>query len=181
MQAARDLGFAMVIAALSLAVSGGATLAAGWTKAAFRGEENRTAQGCADRFTEDSYVCAYVRCDPKGELALYLAAPGPDVPGKTELDIDGRRFVVAMAAARETSLPYVKRAAAMPPGLLDALKTGRTIRFSNTGFAKGYDVIRLTNAGPAIRRVEKICMGRSGRSGIETRWVAASAKATPSF
>lgn len=64
MQAARHLGFATVVAALSLAWSGGAAVAAGWTKATFRGEENRTVQGCADRFTGDSYVCAYVRCDP---------------------------------------------------------------------------------------------------------------------
>ena len=121
-------------------------------------------QGCADRFTDDSYVCAYLRCEGGGEIALYLAAPGPNVPDRTELDIDGKRFIVAMVEAPETGLPYVKRARAMPTGLRETLKTGRTLRVTNAGFAKGFDVIRLTNARQAIRRLEGGCIGK-GRLG----------------
>ncbi|WP_306225759.1 hypothetical protein [Bosea beijingensis] len=163
MQHARYVAFATAIAVSHMAWWPTPGHASGWEMARFRGEQTRTVQGCAERFTDDSYVCAYVRCEATAVLALYLAAPGPDFPDQTEIDIDGDRFVVAMHPAPASKLPYVKRAAGMPAGLLNALKTGKRMRFTNAGFAKGYEVIRLTNAGRAIGRIENACRRERSR------------------
>jgi len=125
-----------------------------WSPAAFETERSKTVQGCVG---SDEYVCAYVRCDSPGVIGFYVAAPGPDTPDTTEVDIDGKGYSLWMSNNDSTDLPYVRRARSVGSEFIGDLKTGKALRFRNTGFKPAFRVIQLRNAGPQIAAVEKTC------------------------
>lgn len=131
--------------------------AAGWEPAAFPKEGKRTAQGCALAYTDESFVCLFVRCDAPGRLGLYVSAPGPDVEGAIRIAVDGTAHPVTFLKTSGSPLPLSNRAETFPPPLLAAMKTGRQLKLLDAGLTKGYDVIPLKGAGPAIARVETAC------------------------
>lgn len=134
-----------------------AEAAAGWEPAAFSGEGKRTVQGCATKFTDDSYVCLFVRCDETGRLSLHATAPGPDITGPVRFSIDGTAFPVTFVKSPASPLPLSHRAESFPEPLLSAMKFGRTLKILDANLTAGYDVIPLRNAGTAIGRIEKAC------------------------
>lgn len=149
---ARTIGRAAAVAGFIL--SGAAALAAGWEPAA--GDEKNAAQGCA-AMPGDDYVCTFLRCDAKGSLNFYAAAPGPDITGNVVMDIDGQRFPMTFRSPGSPRLAYTNRADTLPPGFLAALKTGKIMKIREAGLKAGYDTIPLRNAEREIGRLEQIC------------------------
>jgi hypothetical protein len=137
--------------------STGTSQALEWTQSSFPGEANRTVQGCADRFTDDTYVCIFVRCDDDGKLSLHFTAPGPDIVGDIKLMVDGASFAVSVPRSLKSQLPISSRAETIPPGLLEAMKSGRVMLIQGAKLKRGYDRISLRKARMAIDRVQQKC------------------------
>jgi hypothetical protein len=120
-------------------------------------EAKRTVQGCADRFTDDTYVCVFVRCDDDGKLSLHFTAPGPDIVGDFKLVVDGVSFAISAPPSLRSPLPISSRSEAIPPGLLEAMKSGRVMLIQGAKLNRGYDRISLRKARMAIDRVQQKC------------------------
>ncbi|HEV7259493.1 MAG TPA: hypothetical protein VGN82_17055 [Bosea sp. (in: a-proteobacteria)] len=105
----------------------------------------------------DDYVCTFVRCDAKGSMNFYAAAPGPDIEGQVVLDIDGQRFPMTFRKPGSPQLQFTNRAAPLPPGFFAALKAGKVMKIRDAGLKAGYDTIPLRNADREIGRIEQMC------------------------
>lgn len=149
---ARTISQAAAVAGFIL--SGTVAWAAGWEPAAQ--DKKNAAQSCAD-MPGDDYVCTFVRCDAKGSLNFYAAAPGPDIEGDVVLDIDGKQFPVTLRKPGSPHLDHTSKADQLPSGFFAALKTGKVLKLRNSGLKSGYDTIPLRNADREIGRIEKMC------------------------
>lgn len=143
------------LAVLSLAwIVPASAEAQGWGPAT--GDEKNAAQGCAV-MPGDEYVCTFVRCDAKGSLNFYAAAPGPDITGNVVMDIDGQRFPMTFRGPGSPHLAHTNKADAPSPGFFAALKTGKVLKIRDAGLKAGYDTIPLRNADREIGRLETMC------------------------
>lgn len=142
--------------ALLLCVGSAAGAAADWKPSIFEGEGKRAIQGCAAKSTDDSWSCAFVRCEADRQLGLYLDIPGVLSEGPITLAVDGRDFSLRL---QDTSGPFggAYRVFGAEAGIWSALSGGRSLRIRQEGIAKGYDVIPLKGIGPALRKLSRIC------------------------
>jgi hypothetical protein len=133
--------------------------AAPWTSAKFPGEQNRAVQGCAsDPQKAGDWLCIFVRCDQPGSpVSLHFSALGPEIQGKFDLVVDEDTFTVSVPASLKSALPLSTRAEAVPDGLLDAMKSGRTISIQGSYLQPPHNRISLENSRKAIERVERAC------------------------
>lgn len=139
---------------LGLAAMGEA--AAEWKPSIFDGETKRAIQGCAPKSTDDSWSCAFVRCEADKQLGLYLDIPGILSEGPITLAVDGRDFSLSL---KDTSGPFggAYRVLGADAEMFSALSSGRSLRIRQEGINKGYDVIPLRGIGPALRKLGQVC------------------------
>ncbi|AZO77258.1 MULTISPECIES: hypothetical protein [unclassified Bosea (in: a-proteobacteria)] len=133
--------------------------AAEWKPSIFDGESKRAIQGCAAKSTDDSWSCAFIRCEPDKQLGLYLDVPGILSEGPITLAVDGRDFALRL---QDTSGPFggAYRVFGADAEMFAAFPTGRVLRIRQEGIKKGYDVIPLAGLGPALRRLSQSCKPR---------------------
>lgn len=124
-----------------------------------RGETKRAIQGCAAKSTDDSWSCAFIRCEPDKQLGLYLDIPGVLSEGPITLAIDSRDFQLAL---QSTGGPFgdAYRVAGADAEMFAAFPAGQSLRIRQEGIKKGYDVIPLAGIGPALRRLSQVCKPR---------------------
>lgn len=130
---------------------------AGWAPTIFEGETKRAIQGCAAKSTDDSWSCAFIRCEPDGTgLGLYLDIPGALLDGPIVLAVDGRDFPLSL---EDTSGPFggAYRVAGADSAMFTALSSGKSLRIRLEGLKKGYDVIPLAGIVPALRKLSQSC------------------------
>jgi hypothetical protein len=142
-----------------------------WTEAKIPGEQQRTAQGCADETRKPSdWVCIFVRCDQPGSPpSLHFSTAGPDIHGKIKLAIDDESFAVAVPAS-PSPLAMSTRAEALSGDLIEAMKAGSVLSIEGTDLKPPYNRISLQNSRNAIERVEQVCARpHSGGAGIWRR------------
>ncbi len=129
---------------------------ADWKPSIFDGESKRAIQGCSPTMTDDSWSCAFVRCEADKQLGLYLDIPGILSEGPITLAVDGRDFPLSL---KDTSGPFggAYRVIGADDAMFTALPAGRSLRIRQEGIKKGYDVIPLRRIGPALRRLRQSC------------------------
>lgn len=144
---------------LTFAIGWAVQAAAEWKPSIFDGESKRAIQGCAAKSTDDSWSCAFIRCEPDKRLGLYLDIPGILSEGPIKLAIDGRDFQLAL---QSTNGPFgdAYRIAGANADMFTAFSAGRSLRIRQDGIKKGYDVIPLAGIGPALRRLSQSCSPR---------------------
>jgi hypothetical protein len=132
--------------------------AASWTSAKFPGEQGRAVQGCGDNARNPGdWLCIVVRCDhPGSPLSLHLSVPEPGIEGDIELVTDENTFALSVARSVE-ALPLSTRAVSVPPGLINAMKSGHMIVIHGSRLQSPYNQISLENSRTAIERVEGAC------------------------
>ena len=146
----------------------GSVKAASWTSAKFPGEQNRAVQGCGDNVQNvGDWLCLVVRCDHPGSLGLHLSVPEPGIEGDIELVTDENTFTLSVARSAE-ALPLSTRAATVPRGLIDAMKSGHMIVIHGSRLQPPYNQISLENSRTAIERVEEACASPFG--GVSGFW-----------
>lgn len=144
---------------LTFAIGWAVQAAAEWKPSIFDGESKRAIQGCAAKSTDDSWSCAFIRCEPDRQLGLYLDVPGILSEGPITLAVDGRDFALRL---QDTSGPFggAYRVFGADAEMLSILSAGRSLRIRQEGINKGYDVIPLKGVGPAVRRLSQSCSPR---------------------
>lgn len=143
------VGVAVFLGAASLA-------AAEWKPSIFEGESKRAIQGCSPTTTDDSWSCAFIRCEADMQLGLYLDIPGVLSEGPIALAVDGRDFPLSL---KDTSGPFggAYRVVGADDAMFSVLPAGRSLRVRQEGIKKGYDVIPLKGIGPALRKLTQAC------------------------
>jgi len=142
---------------LGLSMTGEAV--ADWKPSIFEGESKRAIQGCSPTMTDDSWSCAFIRCEADKQLGLYLDIPGILSEGPITLAIDGRDFPLSL---KDTSGPFggAYRVIGADAAIFTALPAGRSLRIRQDGIKKGYDVIPLKGIGPALGKLSQSCAPR---------------------
>jgi hypothetical protein len=90
-------------------------------------------------------------------MSLHFSALGTDIQGKIDLVVDEDTFAVSVPASLKSSLPLSTRAEAVPDGLLEAMKAGRTISIQGSHLQAPHNQISLENSRKAIESVERAC------------------------
>lgn len=137
-----------------------APVAASWKPSIFDGESRRSIQGCAAKSTDDSWSCAFIRCEPGNRLGLYLDVPGALAEGPITLAVGARSFVLALESTPPSPFGGALRVVGAGPELVPALAAGTSLRIVNYGISSGYDAIPLTGIASHLRRIEQACKPR---------------------
>jgi len=149
----------VVILGMLLGLSMTGEAVADWKPSIFEGESKRAIQGCSPTMTDDSWSCAFIRCEADKQLGLYLDIPGILSEGPITLAVDGRDFPLSL---KDTSGPFggAYRVVGTDAAMFTALPAGRSLRIRQDGIKKGYDVIPLKGIGPALGKLSQSCAPR---------------------
>ena len=148
----------VVIACLALASS--EAVQAQWMEAKIPGEQQRTAQGCAEETRKPGdWLCVFVRCDQPGAApSLHFSTAGAEIAGSIKVVIDDETFTLAVSPAGKSPLAMSTRAETIPDDFLEAMKAGKVFAIEGGDLKPPHNRISLQNSRKAIERIERTCM-----------------------